>query len=57
MSKERKEARFTSKIFITKWVSSTAVTGNGMVLRKQRITSDYPRFNLNNEDTTHNFQY
>ena len=53
MSKAKKEARLYSKILITKWVSGTTATGKVMVLIKQRIQSNCPRFNLDDEDTTH----
>ena len=56
LSTARKEARLTSKIFISKWVSKTTATGIVMVQRKQRLLSNCPLCNLPDEDTTHVLQ-
>ena len=56
MYKERKEARMTQTIFITKGISDDTGTGSVMNLTKQRLHSNCPRYNSEHEDTTHAIQ-
>ena len=39
----RKESRFGTNIFISKWLSDDTATGKLMVMRKQRINASCPR--------------
>ena len=52
----RKEARLSTKIFISKWISKDTATGVTMVKRKKRLTSNCPLCNMPDEDTRHVLQ-
>ena len=53
MSTARREARLKLKIFITKWISNVIPTGVVMCERRQRISSNCPICDGENEDTNH----
>ena len=52
-STARKEASFSTNIFLTKWLSGDTATGRVMVQRKARLGSQCPMCNHNDEHLTH----
>ena len=52
-STARKEASFSTNIFLTKWLSGDTATGRVMVQRKARLGSQCPMCNHNDEHLLH----